>query len=189
MTDSLPVPDWFNPKKILAEYVEGKSTEKIAQSLGVTKPKLVHYLTTRAPEDWKEAVLIRALKRQEEAEEEIDGAGDHLALRKAEAKLKSAQWNMERVCRKIYGDVKEQPAQQAVQLIINLRRGAEPPETSVYDQPTADAEPAEPLPASLPAPAQEAQPEPKKKKGVVISTVIEPAKTNLLDYSNGPQFV
>lgn len=120
-------PDWFDPKKILAQYVSGQKTEDIAQRLGVDARTLRYHLASHSPEDWKAAVLLTALNRQQEAEDEIDEAKDMLALRKAETKLKSAQWNLERVCRRIYGDVKEAPQQQPVMISINLRRDDDTP--------------------------------------------------------------
>jgi hypothetical protein len=120
MTKDLPAPEWFDPQKILANYLEGEGTEEIADSLGVSVEKLVYYLTTRTPEKWKEAVLIRALKRQIDAEDEIDHAKDLVELRRAETKLKSAQWNLERVCRRIYGqDVPKEPTEK-VNIVLNI---------------------------------------------------------------------
>lgn len=157
MTENLPVPEWFNAKAILAQVIEGKTTEEIAKRLGIKRDKLHYFLTTRAPDDWKEAVLIRALRRQDEAENEIDTADDMLKLRKAETKLKSAQWNLERVCRRIYGDVKEQPDQPAVMIAISLRRNDDARiETGRTIEPAVVLEmpevPEESLPSPLPAP-------------------------------------
>ena len=65
-------------------------------------------------------VLIKALKRQAEAEDEIDSATDLVELRRAEAKLRSAQWNLERVCRRIYGqDAPKEPTEK-VNIILNI---------------------------------------------------------------------
>lgn len=120
MTKDLPAPEWFDPQKILANYLEGQRTEEIADSLGVSVEKLVYYLTTRTPDKWQEAVLIRALKRQTDAEDEIDYAKDLVELRRAETKLKSAQWNLERVCRRIYGqDAPKEPSEK-VNIILNI---------------------------------------------------------------------
>jgi hypothetical protein len=41
-------------------------------------------------------------------------------LRRAETKLKSAQWNLERVCRRIYGqDAPKEPTEK-VNIILNI---------------------------------------------------------------------
>jgi hypothetical protein len=93
----------------------------LGKSLGVTREKLVHHLATKDPDNWKEAQLIRQLLRQEEAEREIDGATDMIALRRAEAKLRSAQWNLERVWDRIYGLKKpEGDGSHKVSITLNL---------------------------------------------------------------------
>lgn len=125
MADNLPVPKWFNPKDILEQVIDGKSTQDIALALGTTRDRLVYYLTTRAPDDWREAQLLRALRRKEEAEDAIDNSTDLLQLHRAREKLKSAQWDLERVCRRIYGDVKEPQNNNPVIININLRPGRE----------------------------------------------------------------
>lgn len=118
----LPIPEWFDAQAILAQLVEGKRTEDIAACLNVSRDKLVYFLRTRAPEDWKEAQVIRSVRRKEEAEDEIDAAGDMLELQKAIAKLKSAQWDLERVCRRIYGEAKEPTATPVIIQIADLRQ-------------------------------------------------------------------
>jgi hypothetical protein len=141
MTENLPAnPAWFDPEKILAQILEGKRTHDIAEELGVTREKLVYHLTTKAAEEWKTSQLLRDLKRKEEAEDEIDNAQDALALKKAEAKLKSAQWSLERVCRRIYGDYKEPENNERHTIMINIGIARPKPgdDAKVVDQtPTA----------------------------------------------------
>lgn len=124
--NTLPVPQWFDAQKILMAVVEGKRTEEIATALGTTKDRLSFYLRKHSPEDWKEAQIIRDLRRKEEAEDEIDTADDMLKLSKAREKLKSAQWSLERVCRRIYGDTKEPEDKRPVSIHIDLRRDDSP---------------------------------------------------------------
>jgi hypothetical protein len=66
--------------------------------------------------------VIRELRRKEEAEDEIDAATDLLTLNKANAKLKSAQWSLERVCRRIYGETKEPERLQNITINIGIKR-------------------------------------------------------------------
>lgn len=125
MTTNLPAPEWFDPKRIIASYLEGKSTDTIAKEIGVKREKLVHQLTKYAPDDWRDAQAIRQIRRMEEAEDAIDEAakeGDYQKVKANEAKLRSAQWALEKVLNKIYGEVKEKPQTNAVQININLRR-------------------------------------------------------------------
>jgi hypothetical protein len=44
------------------------------------------------------------------------------AVSNAQAKLKSAQWSLERVCRRIYGETKEPENQRAVIINIGINR-------------------------------------------------------------------
>jgi hypothetical protein len=57
----------------------------------------------------------------------MDDAEDMLALRKAESKVKSAQWDLEKVCRQIYGEHREQQVSTPVQINIHLRRNSAEP--------------------------------------------------------------
>jgi hypothetical protein len=124
MADNLPVPKWFDARKILELVVEGKRTEDIAAQLGTSKERLSFYLRKHSPEDWKEAQIIRELRRKDEAEDDIDNANDAIQLNKAIAKLKSAQWSLERVYRRVYGDVKEPEDRRPVFINIDIRRPA-----------------------------------------------------------------
>lgn len=88
---------------VLTRYLSDETTYEIAKSLGVTRQALSHHLLKNAEEQWKEAQVARAIARKEKAEDAMDAAQDPLALAKARELLKSAQWDLERTCRRIYG--------------------------------------------------------------------------------------
>ena len=92
-----------DPKSILLRYLSDESTEVIAKDYGVTRQALGQFLLRHAEEDWKEAQVARAIARKEKAEDDIENAKDPLELAKARELLKAAQWDLERVCRRIYG--------------------------------------------------------------------------------------
>jgi hypothetical protein len=92
-----------DPKHILLRYLSNESTETIASAYGVTRQALGQYLLRHAEEDWKEAQVARAIARKEKAEDDLELADDPLKLAKARELLKAAQWDLERVCRRIYG--------------------------------------------------------------------------------------
>lgn len=122
-------------------FIEGKEAADIASYLGVSKNQLMHALRTRATDDWREAQVIRAIRRKEEAEDAIDAADNLFALRQAETKLKSAQWDLSRICRLIYGDdAPKEDTGQRVSITLNLGP-VEPEEIQVnsltIDQPKA----------------------------------------------------
>jgi transposase len=105
---------------VLTRVLNEESTKDIAKSFGVTRSALNQWLLAYAEKDWKTVQVIRAHKRKDEAEEEIETATDALSLARAREKLRAAQWDLERVCRRIYGQ--DAPASaQAVQINISLR--------------------------------------------------------------------
>lgn len=108
--------DAATPEIVLRRYLTDESTKDIAADYGVTRQALSAYLLKHAEEDWKQAQVVRAIARKERAEDGIDAAQDPLALAKARESLKAAQWDLERVCRRIYG-------QEQMQITVNVDRG------------------------------------------------------------------
>jgi hypothetical protein len=97
-----------NPMVILQRYLSDESTSVIASDYGVTRQALGQFLLKHAEEEWKEAQVARAIARKEKAEDDLETAADPLALAKARELLKAAQWDLERVCRRIYGEERAQ---------------------------------------------------------------------------------
>lgn len=93
-----------DPHTILQRYLSNETTHVIAADYGVTRQALSFFLLGHAEAQWKEAQVARALARKEKAEDDIELAADPLALARARESLKAAQWDLERVCRRIYGD-------------------------------------------------------------------------------------
>lgn len=127
-----------NTQDVLARYLSNESTETIARDYGATRQALAQYLVKHAEEDWKTAQMARAVGRKERAEDRlselqalvsdddkvIDAARVSLSLACAREELKAAQWDLERVCKRIYGQ--DQPLNDVLAgLVINigLRRG------------------------------------------------------------------
>lgn len=107
-----------DPKQIIERYLAEQSTKEIAQEFGVTRSALNQWLLKTAEDDWKEAQVLRALKRKEDAEDLIDSAQDALSLARARESLRAAQWDLERVCRRIYGQ--DQPIDKSAGVAITL---------------------------------------------------------------------
>jgi hypothetical protein len=80
-----------------------ETVREIAASYGVTRAALSSWLLRVAEDDWKEAQVARALARKESAEDAMVSAQNALDLARARELLKAAQWDLERVCRRIYG--------------------------------------------------------------------------------------
>ena len=113
-----------DPKDVLERYLAEEKTADIAKSLGVTFAGLSYWLITHAEGEWKSAQIVLALKRKMQADENIDNATNVLELARARESLKSAQWDLERVCRRIYGQEREVSSSERVS--INLYLGAVP---------------------------------------------------------------
>jgi len=110
-----------DPKDILDRYLGEENSTQIVKSLGVTKAALSYFMLKHAEDQWKDAQLVKALIRKEAAETKLETADNSLDLARGRELLKAAQWDLERVCRRIYGQDAPQTA-QAVQVVINLRR-------------------------------------------------------------------
>lgn len=135
MTDNLPALRETDPKQILLRYLSDESTKDIAASYGVTRQALGQYLLETAQKEWQSAQVARAMARKEGAEDNLDSIGEQikaadregrerlqLSLAHAREQLKAAQWDLERVCRRIYGQDQPPAGVNAVQININLRR-------------------------------------------------------------------
>ena len=110
-----------NAQDVLTRVLNEESTNDIAKSYGVTRSALNYWLIEHCDTEWKAAQVVRALKRKEDSEDEMDTAQDSLTLARAEKRLRAAQWDLERVCRRIYGQDAPPAGANAVQININLR--------------------------------------------------------------------
>jgi len=110
-----------DPKEVLSQILQEVSITDIAASFGVTRSALNQWLLETSETQWKTAQFIRAYKRKEDAEEDLESAADALSLSRARERLRAAQWDLERVCRRIYGQDVPGSLAQAVQINVNLR--------------------------------------------------------------------
>jgi hypothetical protein len=114
-----------DPKDVLERYLAEETGPQIAASYGVTKAALSYFMLKHAEEQWKEAQVVKALTRKEDAETKLETASNALDLARARELLRAAQWDLERVCRRIYGQDAPPQGVNAVQININLRRSAD----------------------------------------------------------------
>ena len=124
-------------KQSLERYLDGERIADIAMSLSVTDKRLYQLLLEHVEDDWKNAQVATALARYEQAKEEMDRASTMLEVARAREAARIAQWDLERVCRRIYG----QDAQTVLgQGLITINIGIGRRDTS------AELEVAAPLP-------------------------------------------
>ena len=88
---------------ILKRYEEGEGIEAIAKDLQIAPQAIYRYLARHAQEEWKEYQAANALHEYQLAEKELKSAADGVTLSRARELVKSQQWKLERVLRKIYG--------------------------------------------------------------------------------------
>jgi hypothetical protein len=137
-SSGLPALREADPKLILQRYLSDESTKVIAASYGVTRQALGQYLLKTAEAEWKEAQVARAISRKESAEDaldeissKIDGADKEerdrltLTLSLARERLKAAQWDLERVCRRIYGQDVTPDQLGRISITLNIGEAAQ----------------------------------------------------------------
>lgn len=119
----------LDPQVVLQRYLAEESGKQIAESLGVTRAALSHFMLKHAEQEWKDAQVAKALIRKDRAEDLLESADNALDLTRGRELLRAAQWDLERVCRRIYGQ--DQPPNGAPQVAIqiNLRRSEKPYES------------------------------------------------------------
>jgi hypothetical protein len=94
----------------------------MAPQYGVSDVTIYALLLREHEDDWKEVQKARALARKERAEEKCRTAPDVLSLARAREELRSAQWELERLLRRLYGQDQQVQNGAAVSINITLRR-------------------------------------------------------------------
>lgn len=102
------IPAHLNAEQVLELYLSEKTTSHIAEQLGVKRKTLVAWLRQQAPERWKQVQVVRALIRKEDADDTLDsGSIDALILARTRERLRSAQWDLERLDSPTFGPKQE----------------------------------------------------------------------------------
>jgi hypothetical protein len=94
----------------------------MAPEYGVSDVTIYALLLRDHEDDWKEVQRARAMARLEKSQKELETAPDALSLARARERVRSAQWELERLLRRLYGQDQQPAAGNAVQININLRR-------------------------------------------------------------------
>ena len=100
-------------QQVLRRYLADESTLDIAKTYGVSRSALNKWLRSVAEEEWLEAQCARAIARKEKAEDALEAATNATEIARAEKVLKGAQWELEKVNRRIYG-------QETTNITLNL---------------------------------------------------------------------
>ena len=113
----------LDPKEVLNRYLAEETTDEIAKAYGVTRAALSYFMLKHAESEWRDAQLTKALQRKEKAEDLMDKADNALDLTRAREQLRSAQWELERVCRRIYGQDVTPDQLGRVSITLNIGGG------------------------------------------------------------------
>ena len=112
----------ISAKDVVARFLLNETNAQIAKSFDVTPTALSFWMLKHAEYEWKEAQIIKAMRRKDEAELGIDNSKNQLGLNRSKESLKAAQWDLERICRRIYGQDLPVQAMAAIRVDINLNR-------------------------------------------------------------------
>ena len=116
------IPDGLKPQEVLDRYLSVETTSEIAAQYGLSRKALVKWLREVDPQGWKNAQIIRAICRKENADEGLEAAADPLSLARARELLRSGQWDLERLDAKNYGQQTSVKVEHTVDLGDRLRR-------------------------------------------------------------------
>jgi hypothetical protein len=111
----------IKPEDLLKRYQNGEFGTDIAKSLGVPHQAVYDYLLRHCEDEWKTAQIARAMAEWNAAKEEyaklrkqaaeiadnIDAERVRIALACAREEAKSAGWELERLCNRLFGQKQE----------------------------------------------------------------------------------
>lgn len=122
-------------QNLLDRYLKGETGPEIAKSYGVTKQALSLFMYQHGETEWKQAQFAKAYDLQEQAIEYLAEIKTKIAtadkeerdrlqldLAHAREQLKSAQWTLEKVARRVYGA--DQPTDTGGRVTISINLGS-----------------------------------------------------------------
>lgn len=116
----------------ITRYLNGDDATAIADHYSITRQRLYQVMSETDPEGWRQAQAARALAEFDRTYEAMRDASDPLSLARAREMHKSAQWVMERLLRKLYGDTKQDD--KSISITVNVQRQDDVPSVQIIDQ-------------------------------------------------------
>lgn len=109
--------------KALERFSGGDDIHAIAGELKISVSTLCRHLVMDREEQWKAAKRARTLAELEDAEKDLKGAADTFQVNKAAARIKAAQWQLEKLYRTVYGDEGDKGSDRvSITLNIGIQR-------------------------------------------------------------------
>ena len=109
---------------VLERYMAGEQVAAMAGEFGTSDVTIYALLLREHEEAWAEVQKARALARLERAQSDLEVAPDAISLARAREQVRSAQWELERLLRRLYGQ-EMQVNVAVVDLGDRLRRARE----------------------------------------------------------------
>ena len=91
---------------VFERYQDGAEIVELAAEVGISHQRMYRMLIETNAEQWKAVQSSRALVQFQETYEELSAANDAVAIARAREKHRSAQWQLEKLLRRLYGDDK-----------------------------------------------------------------------------------
>lgn len=111
--------EWLR-REVFSRYLDDGHLRDIAKSLGVARTSLYQAIVKYEPEQWQALQAARALAELDDAEDAMRCADDAVAVSRAREQLKTAQWKLERTCRRLYGTDSKEDVGAKVAITLNL---------------------------------------------------------------------
>ncbi len=119
------MPADLQPEQVIDRYLQDERTQDIARSYGVERSRLNQWLLKNASEQWRDAQIARAVTAHEQAKDELAAASDPLSLGRAREQLRAAQWELERLYARMFGQQTHVTMEITGDLGDRLRRSKE----------------------------------------------------------------
>lgn len=116
---------------VVQRVVDGERLEDIAKDIGVSRTALNQAILKYDEDGWKSAQVARAVGQLDDVDEELEKAPDMLAIARAEKKMKSAQWKLERLHRRLFGT--DIPVDSTGKINIQINLGNNTPDAKLVD--------------------------------------------------------
>lgn len=101
------IPKDLLPAEVISRYLSDERTADIAQSYGIARSRLNQWLLEHAEESWRKAQVARAVTALERAKDGLEEAVDPLTLARCREQLRGAQWELERLYSRLFGQKQE----------------------------------------------------------------------------------
>ena len=109
-------------QELLNGYLNGANMADLARQRGFSTASGYSLLIRFHEQAWKDAQIGKALETLEAAEAKMASATDHLELARSEKMVKAAQWKLERLLSRVYGQERQvTPGVVVIQIGASLR--------------------------------------------------------------------